>query len=241
MVVALMLTWSTRKPGNLGDPCAHRGAVGAHLRLLRDDRAIHMVDDCAACTRSSFAAWRRKTIGRRALPSRVGRREMLADVAKAGGAEQGVGDRVEHDVGVAVAGEPAACGTSMPPSITGPSPAKAWTSKPMPVRGTRRPASHCSARSKSAGVVSLSSAGSPSTVATCIPAARSTVVSSVGRGAGPGRVGAAQRVQPESLRGLHADEPVAVDRRRLAVPPRARAYRRSEGQAPRLRRTRAAR
>ena len=33
---------------------------------------------------------------------------MLADVAEAGGAEQGVGDGVKHDVGVAVAGKPAA-------------------------------------------------------------------------------------------------------------------------------------
>ena len=32
---------------------------------------------------------------------------MLADVAEAGGAEQGVGDRVEHDVGIAVPGEAA--------------------------------------------------------------------------------------------------------------------------------------
>ena len=32
---------------------------------------------------------------------------MLADIAEAGGAEQGIGDRVEHDVGIAVAGEAA--------------------------------------------------------------------------------------------------------------------------------------
>ena len=32
---------------------------------------------------------------------------MLADVAKPGRAEQRIGDGVEHDVGIAVAGEPA--------------------------------------------------------------------------------------------------------------------------------------
>ena len=33
---------------------------------------------------------------------------MVADVAKSGGSEQSVGDRVEHDVGIAVPGEPSA-------------------------------------------------------------------------------------------------------------------------------------
>ena len=35
---------------------------------------------------------------------------MLADVAEAGRAEQGVGDGVKDDVGIAVAGKPAAVG-----------------------------------------------------------------------------------------------------------------------------------
>ena len=43
----------------------------------------------------------------RAFPARVRRREMLADVAKAGRAEQGVGDGMEHHVGVAVPSETA--------------------------------------------------------------------------------------------------------------------------------------
>ena len=41
------------------------------------------------------------------LPLRVGVGEELADVAERGGAEQGVGDRVEDDVGVGVAGQAA--------------------------------------------------------------------------------------------------------------------------------------
>jgi hypothetical protein len=50
----------------------------------------------------------------------------------------------------------------------------------MPVRGTRREASHSSARAKSEAVVIFSSAGSPATAATLSPAARATLVSSVG-------------------------------------------------------------
>ena len=69
----------------------------------------------------------------------------------------------------------------MPPSITGPSPAKAWTSKPMPVRGTSARGEPSLRRGRNRpAVVSLSSSASPSTVATCRPAARATVVSSVG-------------------------------------------------------------
>ena len=45
-----------------------------------------------------------------------------------------------------------------------------------------------------------------------MPAARSTVVSSVGRGAGPALVGLAQRVEAEGLRRLDADQAGAVDR-----------------------------
>ena len=97
--------------------------------------------------------------------------------------------------------------------MIGPSPAKAWTSKPMPVRGTSRPASHCSARSKSARVVSLSSAGSPSTAATVMPGgAKRRVVSSVGEGARPAVVGLTQRVEAEGLRRLDADQAGPVDR-----------------------------
>ena len=52
-----------------------------------------------------------------AAPLRVGRREMLADVAGADRAEHRVGDRVEHDVGVAVARRGRGrAGCAMPPS-----------------------------------------------------------------------------------------------------------------------------
>jgi hypothetical protein len=49
-----------------------------------------------------------EAIRRHALPYRIRRREMLADVAETGGAEQRVRDCVKHDVGVAVPGKTAA-------------------------------------------------------------------------------------------------------------------------------------
>ncbi len=72
---------------------------------------------------------------------------MLADIAKPTCAKEGVSDRVEDDVGIACPARPRECGTAIPPSIIGPSPEKAWTSKPIPVRGMSRAASD-SARSK---------------------------------------------------------------------------------------------
>ena len=81
----------------------------ADLRLLGNDRAIDMVDD-RALRAQQIDRMVQESDRRRAFPLRVGRREMLADVAEAGGAEQGVGDRVEHDVGVAVAGKAARSG-----------------------------------------------------------------------------------------------------------------------------------
>ena len=48
VVVALMLTWSTAQPKDFGDPFAHGGSIWANLRLLRDDRTIHMIDDRSA-------------------------------------------------------------------------------------------------------------------------------------------------------------------------------------------------
>ena len=107
VVVALMLTCDCGKAEDFRDPRAHGRAMRADLGLLANDRAVDMVDDPAADRGPAAAAWARKMVGRGALPLRVGRREMLADVAEAGGAEQGVGDGVEHDVGIAVAGEAA--------------------------------------------------------------------------------------------------------------------------------------
>ena len=47
-----------------------------------------------------------EAVGRGALPSRVAGREVVADVALADGAEQGVGQGVQAGVGVRMADEP---------------------------------------------------------------------------------------------------------------------------------------
>ena len=61
---------------------------------------------------------------------------MVADIAGAERAEHRVGQRMEDDVGVAMAGKAACRGGSATPPSHRPSPAaKAWTSKPRPVRG----------------------------------------------------------------------------------------------------------
>ena len=52
---------------------------------------------------------------RRAAPLRVARREVLADVARAGRAEHRVDHRVQRDVGVAVPGEAAVVRRSCTP------------------------------------------------------------------------------------------------------------------------------
>ena len=82
VVVALMLTWSTRKPSDLGDPRAHRVAMRADLRRFGDDRAIDMVDDRSR----AHGAGRRHGRGKRSEAApfhvRVRRREMLADIAE---------------------------------------------------------------------------------------------------------------------------------------------------------------
>ena len=161
---------------------------------------------------------------------------MLADVAEAGGAEQGVGDRMENDVGIAVAGEARArAGLATPPSMIGPSPAKAWTSKPMPVRGDRRPASHCSARSKSAGSGELVEGGI-AVDGGDLHAGGAKHRGLVGREAPPDQLayGPAERSEPERLRRLDADEAGSVDELVEAFVRRERACRRpaSTGAAP---------
>ncbi len=114
VVVALTLTCSGRMPRYLGDPRAHRRAVRADLGRFGDESAIDSVDHCSAGAHQALR--RGRGTGPTDAPFHCGsrRREMLADVAKPRGAEQGVGDRVEHDVGVAMPGEAARVGDGNP-------------------------------------------------------------------------------------------------------------------------------
>ena len=73
-----------------------------------------MIDD-RSIGREQADRMREKAIGRRALPLRVGRQEMLADIAEPCGAEKRIGDRVKNDVGIAMAGEPAGVRNGDPP------------------------------------------------------------------------------------------------------------------------------
>src|SRR6187397_156335 len=79
------------------------------LRLLANHRAVDRIDNPARLP-DQLRSMAEENAAVGALPLWVGRREMLADVAKAGGSEQGIGDRVEHDVGIAVACKSAVVG-----------------------------------------------------------------------------------------------------------------------------------
>ena len=78
--------------------------MGADFRFLANDRAIDMVDHPPTLA-DQPRGMGQEQVGRSAFPLRIGGREMLADVTKSGGSEQRVGDRVNNDIGVAVAGE----------------------------------------------------------------------------------------------------------------------------------------
>ena len=91
--------------GDLGDPGAHRLAVRPDLRRFADERRVE-IDDGAASRPHPLRRVGEKDLRRRALPLRIGRREVLADVALGEGAIERVGERVERDVGVGMAAEP---------------------------------------------------------------------------------------------------------------------------------------
>lgn len=79
----------------------------SNLRRFRNDCTIHMIDDCSPGAKEpGRMSQKQRRVG--ALPARIGRREMFADVAKAGRAQERIGQRMKDDVGIAVAGEPAA-------------------------------------------------------------------------------------------------------------------------------------
>ena len=123
-----------------------------------------------------------------ALPLRIGWREMLADVAQSGCPQQCVGNGMEDDVGIAVAGKPALMRNLNSAHHQRPLAGECMNVESHPGPRNEPDARHASARSQSAAVVNFSSMGSPSTTATLRPAARRTVDSSVGAGPGPLRI-----------------------------------------------------
>src|ERR1700740_311740 len=64
---------------DLGDAGAHRLAVRADFRRFTDERRVE-VDDRAAAPAHTFGRMGEEDLRRRALPLRIGGREMLADI-----------------------------------------------------------------------------------------------------------------------------------------------------------------
>src|SRR5690606_1614105 len=80
--------------------------MGSDLGRLTNDRHID-ISDSEPCLAGQAHGVLDETARRDAPPLRVARREVLSDVPLACRAENGVDDRVERDVGVAMACEPA--------------------------------------------------------------------------------------------------------------------------------------
>ena len=104
LVVAFTATRSTRDAGEPGDVCAHGVAVRADARRLADDVDVEMGDAAAACV-DALDRESEEAVGGGAAPLRIARRKMHADVAVGERAEDGVGERMQHHVGVGMAGE----------------------------------------------------------------------------------------------------------------------------------------
>ena len=132
-----------------------------------------------------------EAIGGRAAPLRVAGRKVAADVARTRGAEDGVDQRVDGDVGIAVAGQAVAVFDAQAAQ-----PQFFALLKPVDVEpgaDADRWQGGCSALREVAGVRDLCKASSPSTSATATPAARATCASSPAVGA-PDQLRCAARI-----------------------------------------------
>ena len=117
----------------------------------------------------------------RALPSRIGRREVAADIVRRAIVPSSASVIAWRPTSASLCPASAwLCGILRPHSMTWSPSAKAWTSKPEPVRDTIVAASRASAAARSASWVIFSSMGSPATATTTRPAWRATCASSVG-------------------------------------------------------------
>ena len=103
LVVALSATRSMRDAGDVGDARADRVAMRADARRLADHGGVEMRDDAAAGAHALDREGE-EAVRRGALPLRIARREMHADVAVGERAEDGVDQRMQHHIGVGMAG-----------------------------------------------------------------------------------------------------------------------------------------
>ena len=104
VVVAFTLTRSAIDAGDARDAGHHGVAMRADARRLADQGEVEM-HDAAAARRQQLDGVAQEAVGRDAAPLRIGRREVLADVAGADRAQHGVGQRMQRHVGVGMAGE----------------------------------------------------------------------------------------------------------------------------------------
>ena len=109
LVFALTLTAPEATPSRDGERRGHGGQVRREPGLLGDDRAVGLRQgEAAAADQLVRGAQQLHRIG--VLPLGIAVGKQLADVARARGAEDGVGEGVRHGVGVRVPGEPARMG-----------------------------------------------------------------------------------------------------------------------------------
>ena len=103
LVVALIATRSIDDAGDLGDARAHGVAVRADARRLAHHGDVEMRDPPAARAHA-LDRERQEPVGGGAAPLRIAGRKVHADVAVGERAEDRVDQRVQHDVGVGMAG-----------------------------------------------------------------------------------------------------------------------------------------
>jgi hypothetical protein len=87
---------------NLGNPLDHRNAMRANLGPLADDRDIAMRNP-SPLLRDQPRGMGKKLAGRGTAPPFVSRREMLADITRADGAQNSVCQGMKTDIGIGMA------------------------------------------------------------------------------------------------------------------------------------------
>ena len=87
------------EPGDFGHAGAHRLAMRADLRRFANERRVE-IDNQTAARSDAACGMGKEDFRRRILPLRIGGREMGPDVALGERAVEGVGERVQRDVGV---------------------------------------------------------------------------------------------------------------------------------------------
>ena len=86
-------------PQCIGEPQLYRVAMRANLRPLEDDDNVHVLDG-ESSSADEASDFMQQLDARCVLPPRIGIRIMLPDIAGARRAQNGIRDRVTHNVSV---------------------------------------------------------------------------------------------------------------------------------------------